>query len=266
MEMKRRSPSALRGMMLAAALLLVLPAAAAALTGTEVAEKVSNRPTGDSTHSLVKMVLIESDGSEKDRLVEEWSMENERGLSSSVIVFHEPASVKNTRFLMKERAAGDDDQWIYLPGLGRVRRIAASEGNSSFMGTDFTYNDMEGRDVADDTHTILREERQGGYDCYVVESVPKDPADSQYSKRIQWVAKENWIPVKVEFYDKSEELLKVLTIGRIEKVQGYHTAINTTMKNVQSGHATELNIQKLRYNEQLPDGLFTVHFLETGRP
>jgi hypothetical protein len=256
----------LRGMILAAAALLLLPGLAGAITGAEVAEKVMNRPTGDTTHSLVNMVLIESGGSEKDRLVEEWSMENDAGLNRSVIVFHKPASVKNTRFLMKERAGGDDDQWIYLPGLGRVRRIAASEGDSSFMGTDFTYNDMEGRDVAEDRHSILREESLEGYDCYVVESVPKDPSSSQYSKRIQWVARENWIPIKVEFYDKEGELLKVMRSSRIETVQGYPTVINTVMENVQTGHATELNIQKLRYNEELPEGLFTVHFLETGRP
>jgi outer membrane lipoprotein-sorting protein len=248
------------------AVLLLLPGALWAITGAEVAEKVMNRPTGDTTHSLVKMVLVESDGSEKERMVEQWSGETEGGLSRSVIVFHEPASVKNTRFLMKERAEGGDDQWIYLPGLGRVRRIAASEGDSSFMGTDFTYNDMETRDVAEDRHTILREERLGGYDCYVMESVPKDPSSSQYSRRIQWIAKDIWIPVKAELYDKDGKLLKVMRSERIEKVQGYHTVINTTMENVQTGHATELNIQKLRYNEQLPDGLFTVHFLETGRP
>lgn len=254
-----------RGIVMTAALLL-LSSAAWAITGKEVAENVTNRPTGDTTHSLVNMILVESDGTEKDRLVEEWSMENNEGQNRNVIVFHKPASVKNTRFLMKERSEGEADQWIYLPGLGRVRRIAASEGDSSFMGTDFTYDDMAGRDVEDDTHTILREESLDGYDCYVVESVPKDPSSSQYSKRIQWVAKENWIPIKVEFYDKDEELLKVMRSERIEKVQGYYTVINTTMKNVQTDHATQLNIQKLRYDEELADGLFTVNFLESGRP
>jgi len=252
--------------MVMAAALLLLPGILWAITGKEVAENVTNRPTGDTTHSLVNMILVESDGSEKNRLVEEWSTENDAGLNRSVIVFHKPASVKNTRFLMKERSEGDADQWIYLPGLGRVRRIAASEGDSSFMGTDFTYDDMAGRDVEDDNHSILREETLNGYDGYVVESVPKDPSSSQYSKRIQWVAKENWIPIKVEFYDKDGELLKVMRSERIETVQGYPTVINTTMKNVQTGHATKLNIQKLRYNEDLEDGLFTVNFLESGRP
>ena len=213
--MKRKTFAPLvRGMVMAAALLL-LPGVLWAITGKEVAENVTDRPTGDTTHSLVNMVLVESDGSEKNRLVEEWSMDNDAGLNRSVIVFHEPASVKNTRFLMKERSEGEADQWIYLPGLGRVRRIAASEGDSSFMGTDFTYNDMEGRDVEDDNHSLLRQETLDGYDCYVVESVPKDPSSSQYSKRIQWVAKENWIPIKVEFYDKDGELLKVLRNSKL---------------------------------------------------
>ncbi|MFW5712353.1 MAG: outer membrane lipoprotein-sorting protein [Spirochaetota bacterium] len=252
--------------LLAVALLLLATTGLFAIDGREVAENVYNRDTGDSMHSLVEMNLIESDGKISNRIVENWTKESEAGTASSVIVFHKPASVEGTRFLTIENEGRDDDQWIYLPGLGRVRRIAASEGDSSFMGTDFTYDDMQSRDVDEDSHTILREEQQADRDCYVVESVPKNPGDSQYSKRVQWVAKDIWIPVKVDFYDKSGDLLKTLIVERIEKVQGFWTTINTTMENQQTGHATELNIQKLVYNEDLPDGLFTTNFLRTGRP
>jgi len=252
---------------LMAAALLFLPAAGLfAITGEEVADNVYNRDTGDTMHSLVEMNLIESDGTTNSRTVENWTKEAEDETSKSVIVFHKPASVEGTRFLTVENKDRDDDQWIYLPGLGRVRRIAASEGDSSFMGTDFTYDDMQSRDVDQDTHTLLREEQQAGRECYVVESAPKNPQDSQYSKRIQWVAKDIWIPVKVDFYDSSGDLLKTLTVSRIEKVQGFWTTIDTTMKNQQTGHATELNIKKLVYNEDLPDNLFTTNFLRTGRP
>lgn len=236
-----------------------------ALDGREIAQRVYDRDTGETTHSLVQMVLLESGGDTSTRTVENWIRDPAEGTSSSVVVFHEPAAVKNTRFLTIENKNRDDDQWIFLPGLGRVRRIAASEGDSSFMGTDFTYDDMQSREVDEDSHTLLREEKMDDYDCYVLESVPKE-SSPQYSKRIQWIAKDSWIPVKIELYDSDGALQKVLTVKRLEKVQGFWTIIDTTMTNVQTGHSTALNIKKLVYNQDVPEGLFTVNFLRTGRP
>jgi len=237
-----------------------------ALDGSTIIENAYNLPTGETSHSLVEMKLIDEDGEVHSRVVENWSMESAAGTESSVIVFHSPATVKDTRFLSIENTNRDDDQWIYLPGLGRVRRIAASEGDSSFMGTDFTYNDMQSREVYEDKHTLLREERLGEWDCYIVESVPKDPSSTQYSRRIQWIVKDTWMPVKNELYDKNGTLMKVLTVRRLERVQGFWTAIDTTMENVQTGHSTELNIKKLVYDQDLPENMFTVNFLRTGRP
>ncbi len=192
-------------------------------------------------------------------------METEDDLSRLVIVFHRPASVEGTRFLVAENEDRDDDQWIYLPSLDRVRRIAGSEGGESFMGTDFTYDDLKTRDVDEDRHELLREEEFGGRECYVVESIPKDPDDSQYSKRVQWVAKDIWIPMKIELYDKSEDLLKVNTVEEVDQVQGYWTIMENVMENVQTGHKTRLDIQKIRYDEDLNPNLFSKNFLRTGR-
>ncbi|MDY7029898.1 MAG: outer membrane lipoprotein-sorting protein, partial [Spirochaetota bacterium] len=147
-----------------------------ALDGSAIIENAYNLPTGETSHSLVEMKLIDEGGEVHSRVVENWSMESAAGTDSNVIVFHSPATVKDTRFLSIENTNRDDDQWIYLPALGRVRRIAASEGDSSFMGTDFTYNDMQSREVYEDNHTLLREERFQEWDCYVVESIPKDPS------------------------------------------------------------------------------------------
>ena len=133
------------------------------------------------------------------------------------------------------------------------------------MGTDFTYGDMQSREVDEDTHTLLREEAFGGRECYVIESVPKNTDDSQYSKRIQWVAKEIWVPMKSEFYDKEGDHLKTMTVQQLEKVQGYWTTMKTRMENVQTDHATEITVDKISYNEDLSSSLFTTRFLETGR-
>lgn len=250
----------------AVAMLLLFAAAPAwSITGREVAENVENREAGDTTHALVQMRLVDDGGDTKERVIEQYGRE-ENDLMRNVIIFHRPASVEGTRFLTIERADRDDDQWIYLPGLDRVRRIAGSEGSDSFMGTDFTYDDLEGRDIEEYNYELLREEQVGDWSTHVVETVPKPETDSQYSRLVQYVDKNSWIPVKIEFYDNNNELLKENWVHRMERVQGYWTIIENTMENIQTDHRTELQVTNFRYNEDLPDGLFTVNFLETGRP
>jgi len=247
-------------------LLLLIPMHLQAIDGHQIMQNTYNRPAGKTSHSLVQMNLEDKNGDLHSRVVENWNMESSEGTTSTVICFHSPASVKDTRFLSIENRIREDDQWIYLPALGRVRRIAASEGYNSFMGTDFSYNDMQSREVYEDTHTLLREESIEEHDCYVVESIPKDPSSSQYSKKIQWIIGDIWVPLRGELYDKTGSLLKVLTVQRIEKVQGIWTVIDTRMENVQTGHKTELNIKKLVYDKEFPESLFTVNFLRSGRP
>ena len=255
------------------ALVLVPVLSVSAITGDEIAENVESRPSGDTSHALVQMLLIDSDDTTQERVVEQYSAENADGLTRSVIMFHRPASVKDTRFLTVENANQDDDQWIYLPALRRVRRIAASEGGSSFMGTDFSYDDLTTRDTDDYNQTYLRDEeltiQQGGGQrtktVHVVEVTPKSGTDSQYSKIVEYVDPEMWLPIKVELYEDGE-LLKINTMERVERVQGFWTPIVNVMENAQTGHRTELRIQRFEYNQNVPDGLFTTNFLRTGRP
>ena len=235
------------------------------LTGKEIAQNAHDRDTGDTAHALMQMDLIDKNGEVNSRLVETWRMEDEKDLDKLIMVFHKPASVKDTRFLVVENEGRDDDKWIYLPALKKVRRIDSSEGGNSFMGTDMTYDDMETRKVEEDSHKLLKEETTGSYSCYVIEAVSIDPDNSQYSKRISWIDKNTWVPVKMELYDKKGNLEKVMTADRIEQVQNYWTIINTKMENVQTGHSTVLSMKKLVYDEKLKPELFSVQFLKTGR-
>lgn len=244
---------------------LIFSSAAFSLTGTEIAQKAHDRETGETSHSLMQMDLIDKEGSINSRLVETWRSEDDKDLDSMVMAFHKPAAVKNTRFLVIENEGRDDDKWIYLPALKKVRRIDSSEGGNSFMGTDFTYDDMETRKVEEDSHELLKEEKIGNYDCYVIKAVSVDPENSQYSSRISWIDKATWVPVKMELFDRKGKLEKVVTADRIEKVQGYWAIIKTTMKNIQTQHSTSLSIKKLVYDEKLNPALFSTKFLKTGR-
>ncbi len=246
-----------------------------AITGKQVMQKVDNRETGSSRHALMGMDLVDSDGNVRARTLEVWSIKYNKNqdLDKVVMEFQKPDSIEDTRFLQVENEKRDDDKWIYLPALGRVRRIASNQGDQAFVGSDFTYDDMDSRDVEEDKHKLIKEEKYNGYSCWVVRSIPKNLQDSQYSKRISWITKKHLVPVKVEMYDKkSEELLKVMKVKKdIKKINGIWTPIYTVMENVQTDHSTRLYVkgnQKrlfIEYNKKISPKRFTKRFIKTGR-
>jgi len=180
-----------------------------------------------------------------------------------MIRFLAPADVKGTGFLVWENDDRDDDQFLYLPALKQdPRRIASSEKSSRFMGTEFTYEDMENRKVEKDTHTYLRDEQLNGYTCHVVESIPKEGEESQYGKFISWVRPDIWIPIRIEFYDENMELLKILTVSEIKEIDGIWTTTESLMDNVQEGRKTILRINEIQYNLDIPDDYFTERYLK----
>jgi len=258
-------------------LIFILFQALWALTGQDVMDNMEARETGKTMHAIMKMTLIDKNGESRERIIETWSMiyDEEKNLNQSVMEFKSPATVKGTRFLQIEQDGRNDDQWIFLPALGRVRRIAASEGNASFMGSDFTYDDMKLQSGhGDREHQLLREERTGKFDCYVVESRSKDGSDSQYAKLISWITKEHFIPVQVEFYDKNDgELLKVLTTDEnIEKIDGIWTVFDTKIENIRENHRTRLTTLRnaeglpfIEYNKTIDPRRFTQNFIRTGQ-
>ncbi|MDR3160259.1 MAG: outer membrane lipoprotein-sorting protein [Spirochaetaceae bacterium] len=225
-----------------------------------------DRITADTVSSRSRMVITAKDGSTSERVLDQYSKEGPRG-DRTIIVFQRPVSVANTRFLTMENPGGSDDRWIFLPSLGKIRRIAASEGSGSFMGTDFSYDDISSasRDADLDTHTLLREETLSGHPCYVIESVPKDRS-YQYSKMVQWVDKGSSISYKLELYDRRGTLVKQVDILETKEVQGRETPTVTRMSTLSAGTSTTIYMDIIKYDDPIPEGVFTVNYLETGRP
>lgn len=253
----------------AAVAALSVAVSAFAIDGREIMQKAHDAPDPDFSKAAVQLVLTDKNGAKEVRTVGEYGR-SKNGLSDTVMIFLSPASVKDTRFLQKENEGRDDDKWIYLPSLRNTRRIASSDGDKSFVGTDFTYDDMSGREVDEDTHELLHEsEDKGNFkDLYVVKSTPKDPKSSQYSYRIAWVTKDSWVPVYIELYDKKGKLLKINEVKSIKKVSGnheYNIPTENVMTNVQTGHSTMLKIVNIEVDKPLSDGYFTTTFLTTGR-
>lgn len=247
-------------------LLISLTTTVFSLTGKDVMEMMEAKETPKTTHMLVELKITESNGSVKNRIVEMWGATGNNDLSNQIMVFRTPASVKNTRFLIKENQTGDD-KWIFMPALGKVRRIAASDGDSNFMGTEFTYDDMSAGEISDYTHKLLKEELYNGYNCYVVESIPKDLDDNQYSRRVQWIIKDPNIlmPIKAELYNKKGELNKVLTISELEDYDGFWLPTVTRMENLITNRSSEMINKKAEVNKRINPALFEKRFLTTGK-
>jgi outer membrane lipoprotein-sorting protein len=166
-----------------------------------------------------------------------------------------------------ERAGKEDDRWIFLPDRGRVQRIAAADGSKSFVGTDFSNDDISSADRNPDLdrHSLLREEGLGGTPCYVIESVPRDSA-YQYSKMVQWIDKDTKVCHKIELYDKRDALVKTLEILRLEEKDGRLSPMQTRMTSHAAGTYTQINVDDIRYDARIPEGIFTQEYLATGRP
>jgi outer membrane lipoprotein-sorting protein len=225
-----------------------------------------DRIQADTVSIRSRMVITAKDGSTTERLLDQYSKDDAKKNNRTIIVFQRPASVAGTRFLTIENSGAADDRWIFLPSLGKVRRIAASEGSGSFMGTDFSYDDISStsRDAGLDTHAILREETLNGRACYVIESRPKD-SSYQYSKMIEWIDKDSKVNHKLELYDKKNTLVKIVEMLDLKDVQGRLTPLVTKMTTLAAGTSTAINVDIVKYDDPIPEGVFTTTYLETGR-
>lgn len=245
--------------------LLLAAATSNAQSGRDIIQRVKDRPDGNTRYAEMQLTLVKKNGDKRDRKMVSWAMDE--GKDTKIIMFFTyPGDVKGTGFLTwdYDQAGKEDDKWLYLPAMKKTRRISgASSKTDYFMGTDFTYDDMGGRNVDDDAHKLLREETRDGYKCWVVESVPKDTREI-YSRKISWIRQDCDAGIYVEYYDKLDKLHRVLTVQDLQQVQGYWTVMKMEMKNVQSGHSTQITVTGPKYDIAVDKSLFTVAKLEKG--
>lgn len=251
-----------------AALCLTGPAEAqnAAPDAAAIVAESRSHVKADTVSTRSRMVIQAKDGRTSERIIDQYAKDDSGGRARTMVVFQQPASVRNTRFLTMENSGGGDDRWIFLPSLGKIRRIAATEGGGSFMGTDFSYDDMslQNRDTGVDSHRLLGEETVNGKACYVIESAVRDSAFA-YSKYVQWIDKEIKISWKLELYDRKGNLIKLTEVLEAKEVQEQLTTSITKMTTLAAGTSTTVYMDIIKYNDPIPEGVFTTNYLETGR-
>lgn len=235
-----------------------------AQTGKEIAYKVYNRPTAKDGESDMKMTLINKKGGKRVRNIHQF-YKDMGDVEKKILFFKSPADVKNTSFMnwSYDNPNKDDDQWLYLPALKKVKRISSSSKDKEFMGSDFTYADMEKRHPDEDVHKLLKSEKFNGEDCWVVEATPKDE-DDMYSKKVAWISKSKLLPMKIDYYDEDGELLKTLTINNIQKIGKYWVITDQTMHNKQKNHKTNILISNMKVDQGLSDSKFTQRAMRKG--
>jgi len=219
--------------------------------------------SGNDMKAKVRMRLLSKDGGERVReLIMARRNVKTGGDQKYFILFLQPADVRDMTFLVWKYPQRDSDRWLYIPAIKLVKRIAADDKRSSFVGSDFSYEDVSGRAVEEDNHALLREEKFEGKDVFVVKSIPKDEKSADFGYKISWVDKGSFVLWKEEYYDKRGSLSRVFTADEVKPIQGFPTTIRRTMKNVQTGHRTEVTYEEVKYNLALADSLFSERSLK----
>ena len=208
----------------------------------------------------VRMVLHKPSGKTKERRLEIRARRKDGGLQT-VIRFLAPDDIAGTAFLTLERGGGTE-QYIYLSGLKRTRRIAGREQEGSFMGSDFSYADMQPIDPKHTKNVRLPDEDIGGAPTYVIESQIAKAAGRPYGKIVTWIRKSDFVALRTRFHDGAGKLVKTLYARRVETKDGKPVVVESRMQNAATKHATELVIESMARRTDLPDSAFTPAALE----
>ncbi|ROR34732.1 outer membrane lipoprotein-sorting protein [Inmirania thermothiophila] len=244
-----------------AAVLLAAAAAGADEAGEALARRVYERPDGRDATALARMILQDPGGGVRERRFVSYRRDQGGGTVWSLIRFLAPPDIADTGLLTRDRPGPDSEQWLYLPALGRVRRIAGSRKGGRFVGSDIYYEDLQDREPELDVHRILGAGTVSGQPCTRLESVPREAGSSVYERRIACIHEPTLVALEVAFHQRGR-VVKRLTVHRIEKVQGYWTVMDSTMEELASGHRTRIVIERIRYDRGLPESLFERGVLE----
>lgn len=245
---------------LAVAALLVIQVGNAQLytTADEVVDALEALPAPSTSIATMTMTITAASGHSLTREMQVWSADEGR---RQLIKFLSPADVRGSGFLSLEDDAGNTENMIYLPALGRVRRVAGGQQQDAFFGSDFSYEDISSLagDFGEDFDTVLLETRPGP--IYVLEATARSGTDSSYDRAVYEVPEATLIPQRVELY-RDGNLVKVLTISATTEVGGYTLPSEIRMETVAAGSSTTIVQEGFQVDEEIPDEVFTERYLQ----
>jgi outer membrane lipoprotein-sorting protein len=242
---------------------LVASPALAAPPLDEIISKANNVSYygGDDGRAEVAMTITDNQGRTRERLftILRKDIQKDGGNQLYFVYFKRPSDVRKTTFLVHKFIDRDDDRWMYLPSLDLVKRIAASDKRTSFMGSNFFYEDVSGRNLDADHHEMIDENDT----YYVIKNIPKDPASVEFASSTVWIDKKNSLPMKAEYKDKTGTIYRTMEVLGVETIQGYTTVTKSLISDLGTGGNTITKFTNIKYNLSLSEDLFSERYLRT---
>jgi outer membrane lipoprotein-sorting protein len=245
---------------LAAILVLMASSSlAGADNARQIVEEAQRRTDAASQRYEGLLQVYDAKGKITDK---RWTFERlgSHGRSKAILRFSAPAEVKGVALLIVNHADRASDQWMWTPAIERDRRIALQDRSTRFFGTDFSFEDLEERDVDQYAYTLDGEEAVDGAACWKIQSTPKETKSSQYARSVVWIRKDNYAWARIENFNNAG-LVRRLNYSDIQNVQGIWTARQMEMTDLSRGSRTRLTLDKLQYNVPLKDEDFTLQAL-----
>jgi outer membrane lipoprotein-sorting protein len=253
-------------------LILLLPPFAATAQSPEekglaIAQAADKRDSGFGDYTAdMQMILMNKQGQKSERQIRIRILEVEDDGDKSLTIFDTPKDVKGTAFLSFTHKVGDDDQWLYLPALRRVKRISSRNKSGSFMGSEFSYEDIASEELEKYTYKWIRDEKYDGKECFVLEKYPVDKKNSGYTKQVIWLDKKEYRVWKVEYFDRKNSHIKTLTTtGYKQYLDQYWRPDEMFMVNHQTGKSTKLIMSNYKFRAGLTDSDFNKNSLRRVR-
>ena len=209
---------------------------------------------GADGRSEARMLIQDSQGRQQQRQFTILRRDHEDGGDQQFLVaFSRPADVRGTVFLVEKHAGTDDDRWLYLPGLDLVKRISAGDKRTSFVGSNYFYEDVSGRNPGEDNHQLIDTTAE----YYVLDNTPKDPDSVEFSHYRVWIDKVSMLPMKIEYYDANDKLYRRVEVLATEQIQGFPTVTKSRVTDLVSGASTTMEFRFIRYDLGMDSSVFT---------
>jgi hypothetical protein len=222
----------------------------------EIVEEAQQRTESASQRYEGLLQVFDAKGKISDK---RWTFERlgSHGQSKAVLRFTAPAEVKGVALLVVNHPDRASDQWMWTPAVERDRRIALQDRSTRFFGTDFSFEDLEERDVSQYDYQLLGDETVDGAACWKIQSTPKQSKSSQYTRSMVWIRKDTYVIARIESFIK-DLLVRRLNYSDFQQVQGIWTARQLEMHDLRRGSRTRLTLDKLAYNVPLDEASFTL--------